>query len=145
MDALAGDSDRSPFPYEPRQGERRRALGELLGALTRGLDRKKDVSLIRGVFEQMVRRIVPVRSIQLRENTHRWTSTTDGATDAESIVLDVPGSDPAAQGVSKAILDPGCRLGEWDFQMLGLAAHVGALVLEIERGRSRLARAGLSG
>src|SRR5439155_22552832 len=34
-------------------------------------------------------------------------------------------------------------LGEWDFQMLGVAAHVGALVLEIERTRLRLARAGL--
>ena len=31
---------------------------------------------------------------------------------------------------------PGRPLGEWDFQMLGLGAHVGALVLEIERGRA---------
>src|SRR6185436_1073285 len=31
----------------------------------------------------------------------------------------------------------------WDFQMLDLAAHLGALVLEIERARTQLARAGL--
>ena len=30
----------------------------------------------------------------------------------------------------------------WDFQMLGLASHVGAFVLEIERTRLQLARAG---
>ena len=38
---------------------------------------------------------------------------------------------------------PDCRLGEWDFQILGIAAHLGALVLEIERSRLQLARAGL--
>jgi transcriptional regulator with PAS, ATPase and Fis domain len=34
-------------------------------------------------------------------------------------------------------------LGDWDFQMLSTAAHLGALVLEIERSRTQLARAGL--
>ncbi len=49
-------------------------------------------------------------------------------------------SDLSSQGVLEATFDPGCRLGEWDFQVLGLAAQVGALVLEIERGRNRLSR-----
>jgi two-component system response regulator HydG len=43
--------------------------------------------------------------------------------------------------VLEATFDPGCRLGEWDFQILGMAAHLGALLLEIERGRLQLARA----
>src|SRR5262249_6657409 len=33
-------------------------------------------------------------------------------------------------------------LGEWDFQQLGVCAHVGAMVLEIERLRLELVRAG---
>ena len=49
----------------------------------------------------------------------------------------------SAPGLLEATFDPGCRLGEWDFQMLGLAAHLAALVLEIERLRVQLARAGL--
>src|SRR5262249_54753042 len=36
--------------------------------------------------------------------------------------------------------DPSCRLGEWDFQQLGVAVHIGALVLEIERTRGRAVR-----
>jgi transcriptional regulator with PAS, ATPase and Fis domain len=43
----------------------------------------------------------------------------------------------------EATFDPSCRLGEWDFQMLNLATHIAALVLEIERNRIQLARAGL--
>ena len=38
--------------------------------------------------------------------------------------------------VLEATFDAGCRLGDWDFQMLGIAAHLGALVLEIERNAS---------
>ena len=53
------------------------------------------------------------------------------------------GPDPGSRGVLEANFDPGCRLGEWDFQMLGTAASLGALVLEIERSHAQLARAGL--
>ena len=96
---------------------------------------------MRGAFEQMLRRLVPVRTIQLREAGSRWRQSEPGA-GTESIALEVPGPDPATKGVLEASFDPACCLGEWDFQMLGLAAHIGALVLEIERGRLRLARTG---
>jgi len=130
--------------YRPRRRDRREAFGELLVSLTRTLDSRGDVTLMRGAFEESLRRLVPVHSVQLRESTSRWLLRPDSG-GAESISLDVPGVDASAQGILEARFDPGCRLGEWDFQMLGVAAHLGALVLEIERGRSRLARAGLSG
>lgn len=130
-------------PYTPRQRDRRRALGDLLAALTRSLDRQLDISLIRGEFEDTLRRVVPVRSVQLRDTGSRWAGRIDDAGAVESIVLDVPGADPATSGHLEATFDPGCRLGEWDFQTLGVAAHVAALVLEIERLRIQLARAGL--
>src|SRR5437870_890466 len=129
--------------FIPRQRDRRQALTDLLSALTGALGRQGDISLMRGAFEQMVRRLVPVRTIQLREITSRWSGRVDSGAGIESIALDVPGSDPAIKSVLEASFDPGCRLGEWDFQMLGLAAHVAALVLEIERSRLQLARAGL--
>jgi len=131
--------------HMPRQRERREGFGELLATLTRGLAQRDDVSLMRGAFEEMLRRVVPVRSVQLRELSGRWPQRTDGAVGAESITLEVPGPDSASRGLLEATFDPGCRLGEWDFQMLGVAAHVGALVLEIERARVQLARAGLFG
>ena len=135
--------DPSQSTHTPRQRERRQALADLLSALARSLDRRGDVSLMRGAFEEMLRRVVPVRSVQLRELIGRWPLQSEAPAPAESIALDVPGPDSASQGVLEATFDPGCRLGEWDFQMLGLAAHLGALVLEIDRSRLQLARAGL--
>ena len=40
----------------PRQRDRRQALGDLLSALTRALDRRSDISLMRGAFEETLRR-----------------------------------------------------------------------------------------
>src|SRR5688572_12076706 len=129
----------------PRQRDRRRSLTDLFTSLSRALDQKSDVSLMRGVFEQMVQRLVPVRTIQLREAGSRWSGQIETGAGIESIALEVPGPDATTKGVLEATFDPGCRLGEWDFQMLGLAAHVGALVLEIERVRLRLARTACPG
>lgn len=130
-----------PAALVPRQRDRRRALGELLTAVTRALDRRVDLPLMRGAFEEMLRRVVPVRSVQLREAGNRWTGTETGG--AESIALEVPGSEGTMPHVLEATFDPGCCLGEWDFQMLGLAAQIGALILEIERSRTQLIRAGI--
>ena len=127
----------------PRQRDRRQAMAEMLLALTRSLDRRDDISLMRGVFEQTLRRLLPVRTVQLREPGSRWGSRPETACSPESVALEVPGADPGAVGVLEATFDPGCRLGDWDFQMLGIAAQLAALVLEIERSRLHLARAGL--
>ena len=142
MTALASCSSPGPL-HIPRQRDRRLAFGELLATLARSLDRRNDISLIRGAFEELVRRAVPARTIHLREAGSRWAIRPDAAAGAESITIDVPGSDPALPGLLEVTFDPGCRLGEWDFQTLGVAAHIGALVLEIERSRLQLARAGL--
>jgi DNA-binding NtrC family response regulator len=131
-----------PVLHLPRQRDRRQALPGLLAALTRFLDRRSDVALMRGAFEEALQRTVGVRSVQLREATSRWAGRI-AASGVESISLEVPGGDPAAAGRLEATFDPGCRLGEWEFQMLGVATHIGALVLEIERSRTQLARAGL--
>src|SRR6185295_16934024 len=127
----------------PRQRDRRQAIAQMLAALTRSLDRRHDISLMRGVFEETLRRVVPVRTVQLREHGSRWGSRPEAASSPESVALEVTGADPDAGGVLEATVDPGCRLGEWDFQMLGIAAQLGAFVLEIERLRLQLARAGL--
>jgi DNA-binding NtrC family response regulator len=127
----------------PRQRDRRGAIGDLLTAITRALDRRADILLMRGAFEEMLRRIVPARSIRLRGSGTRWGAVCDGTSGIESIALDVPVSEGAAPHVLEATFDPACRLGDWDFQVLGLAVHVGALILEIERERTQLARAGL--
>ena len=96
-----------------RQRDRRRGLSELLASLSRALDRQLDISLIRGEFEEGLGRIVPVRSVHLRDSGSRWAGRTQEGGGLESIVLDVPGADPTMPAQLEATFDPGCRLGEW--------------------------------
>jgi transcriptional regulator with PAS, ATPase and Fis domain len=126
--------------FSPRQRDRRIGLSEVLAALSRSISERADVSLMRGTFEEILRRVVPVRAVHLRDINSRWASNA-GSEAIESIVIGVPGY--SAGGVLEATFDPGSPLGDWDFQMLGVAAHVGALVIEIERARTSLVRAGL--
>ena len=128
--------------YTPRQRDRREAIPDLLASLTRALDRRLDVSLMRGAFEAALGHVIPARSVRLREIGSRWGGRSEAA-GPESVALEVPGADPSSQGMLEVTFDPGSRLGDWDFQMLGAAANLGALVLEIERSRLQLARAGL--
>jgi DNA-binding NtrC family response regulator len=129
--------------FAPRQRDRRLGLGDVVMALTRALSDRGDPSLLRGAFEEMLRRVVPVGAVSLRDvrDAGRWPR----ASAAESITLEIPACPASAPGLLEANFDPGTRPGEWDFQMLGLASHVGALVLEIERGRLALSRAGVGG
>jgi transcriptional regulator with PAS, ATPase and Fis domain len=127
----------------PRQRDRRQGLVELFTTLTRALDPNGDGTLMRGAFEQSVRRFVPVRAVQLRDAASRWSARTEPGA-GEAMVVDVPGGDPVAKYVLEATLEPGSRLGPWDVQMLGVAAHVAALVLEIDRCRTQLARTGMA-
>jgi DNA-binding NtrC family response regulator len=144
LDGTAFGSAAAMIATIPRQRDRRNAVADMLAALTRALDRRHDVCLMRGVFEQTLRRVVPLRTVQLRGAGSRWSRRLEAASGPESVAFDVPGSDPPTTGLLEATFDPDCRLGEWDFQMLGIAAHLGALVLEIERSRLQLARAGMA-
>jgi len=144
LDGTRFGSGAAMISTTPRQRDRRNAVADMVAALTRALDRRHDVSLMRGVFEQTLRRVVPLRTVQLREGNGRWRRRQEAAPGPESVAFDVPGSEPPLSGVLEATFDPGCRLGEWDFQVLGIAAHLGALVLEIERSRLQLARAGVA-
>jgi len=145
---LSQNGGGTPFGYRCdmvtlRQRDRRQALSDIITTLTRGLDRQSDISLTRGAFEQTLRRLLAARSVQLREAASRL-GRTESVPALELISVDVPGTAPVNKYVIEAAFDPGFRLGEWDFQILGLAAHLAALLLEIERGRLQLARAGLA-
>lgn len=141
MTMTTSDSEADRTARLVRRRDRRIGLGDLLAALSRTIADRADASLLRGAFEETVRRLVPVRSVRLRDNASRWSGRGEVLDAIESIALDVPGGD--AGGVLEAAFEPGAPLGEWDCQLLGIAAHIGAFVLEIERGRLQLARAGL--
>jgi hypothetical protein len=143
MTVLAARSESPVGSITIRRRDRRQALGDVLLAVTRAIDRREDVWTMRVAFEDALSRALPVRTAQLRDPSSRWSARGALTHGAESIALDVPGSEPAGPGVLEATFDPGCALAEWELQMLGLATHVGGLILEIERLRAQLARLGL--
>jgi DNA-binding NtrC family response regulator len=124
-----------------RQVERRRGITELLAAISQALGGPREPFALRAVFEQRLGSLIPVREVQLRLPAGRHLAGVGGHVPPalETVSLDVPGSEAALH----AVIEPGDRLGDWEQQMLGAAAHVAALVLEIERNRALLPRAGL--
>jgi two-component system response regulator HydG len=142
MTANSSNVAPAPIPIVPRQRDRRLGLGDLAVALSRALGERPEPSVIRGAFEGALQRIVPVRSVHLRDAGGRWAGQ-PGPPPAEAIALEVPGG-AGPPGVLEATFEPGSPLGDWDIQVLGLASHVGSLVLELERARLLLARSGVA-
>jgi DNA-binding NtrC family response regulator len=119
-----------------RRAERRAGLRRVIAALAVDLSRCYEDRDLRGIFEHEVRQLVPSRQIRLREIPTRYQARlVTPARTPESVLLDVPTTDPGRQGVLEAVLDPACSIDEWDFEMLSAAAHLGALVLEANRAR----------
>jgi DNA-binding NtrC family response regulator len=125
----------------PRRRDRRSGLADLVTTLSRAIGSGADAALMRGAFEEQLRRTVNVRAVRLREGSSRWPARASESKDGfESMSFDVPGPHPASQGTLEAVFDAGAPVGDWDFQMLGIAAQIGSLVLELDRARVQLAR-----
>jgi DNA-binding NtrC family response regulator len=116
-----------------RRRERRRGLADVLTTVGRAVATRGDAGQIRAAFEDALKEVLPVRSIALRERSSRWPA--DKPEGLESVAFEVAGPVPTQRGMLEATFGPRGRLGEWDFQLLGHAAHLGALVLELERSR----------
>src|SRR5262245_36466965 len=140
------DSATSPFPEVPprvsRRLERRRGLEELLAHLARHATDHSDPSSLRSLFEERLRGVLAVRGVHLRDASSRWVVPQELASAEESLAIDLPPGPSGGRGVLAVTLDPGRRLDEWDAQLLGVAAQVAALVLEIDRARLQPERPG---
>src|SRR5262245_20996704 len=141
---IATDPNSSSLCRTPRKSDRPSGFAELLATLARTIGSRGETALLRGAFEEVVRRSLSVRSVHLRDASSRWGQRPDTSA-IESVAFEVPGPSPKARGVLEATFDPGCRPGEWDIQMLGVAANLGALLLEIERAHIQVSRSELTG
>jgi transcriptional regulator with PAS, ATPase and Fis domain len=122
-----------------RQRDRRRGLADVVATVIKAAAEPASDAM-RVAFEGVLRQMLPVRTVSLRDSYARW-SPQAAAGAVESYAVEVPGVDRASGGVLEASFEPSHSLGDWDFQLLDSAAQLGALLLEIDRGRQRLARA----
>jgi transcriptional regulator with PAS, ATPase and Fis domain len=112
-----------------------------VAGVSRALAERADISSVRDLFERQLCRMLGVRSVQLKDARNRWSSSGNSAKTTESVTFEVPGSNGA---LLEACFGAGSPLGDWDYQALGTAAHLAALICEIDRVRQQLVRAGLA-
>ncbi len=133
MDATHAKSGSDERCIRPRQRDRRHGLNDVVATLARIIGGRETASF-RGAFEEALRQVLPVKTVRLRGAESRWRTRGAPAT-GESAEFEVMGPSPKTRGVLEARFEPGCQIGEWDFQLLSTAAHLGSLVLEIDRRR----------
>jgi transcriptional regulator with PAS, ATPase and Fis domain len=122
-----------------RRGDRRSDLRQVLEALAHAIRLPPEERNLPGLFERELRRVLSVRTVRLREVPARYQARLVTPTRTpESIVLNVPTSEPGRQAVLEAAVEPGGRMDEWNVDLLRAAAHLGALVLEAERHRAQV-------
>jgi transcriptional regulator with AAA-type ATPase domain len=112
-------------------------LRQVLEALGSALASNAPVENLGATFEQQVRQALDLRAVRLREVRARYQARLITPTRTpDSIVLGVPTPDPRVQAVLEASCQPDRPLGEPEHDVLVALAHLGALVLEIGRGRT---------
>ena len=112
-------------------------LRQVLEALGSALASNTPVENLGATFEQQVKQALDLRAVRLREVRARYQARLVTPTRTpDSIVLGVPTPDPRVQAVLEASCQPDRPLGEPEQDVLVALAHLGALVLELGRGRT---------
>src|SRR6185503_4797055 len=114
----------------------RRDLRHVIGGLAEAIAGIRVGRSLPEVFEQGLRQLLPIRAVRLREVPASYNARLVTPTrTSDSIVLDVPTSDPSRQAVLEASFERGGDLTPESVAVLGAAAMLGALVLAAERSR----------
>ena len=116
----------------------RASMAGVLAALAREVRLASGGGSLRATFESALRDTFGARLVRLREGPASCVGVTGGPVRRISVPVPVP--DHSSPVVLEAILDAGASFGGLDSYTLGLAAHVAALVLEVERARIAAAR-----
>jgi transcriptional regulator with PAS, ATPase and Fis domain len=111
-----------------RLPDRRRGPLTLLTAVTSGLSLAREPRTARERFEQELRRLARARSVALRDDTGE---------SGVGLSVEVPGMGSENRARLEVAFEPGRSPDAWTNQLLETAAHVAALLLEVERAQAR--------
>ncbi|HZB24621.1 MAG TPA: sigma-54 factor interaction domain-containing protein, partial [Vicinamibacterales bacterium] len=116
-----------------RRQDRRRGVLSLLAAATAGYSVAREPRAARERFEREVRTLAHARAVTVREDGE------PAETGSAGMVLDLPGAGADSRGRLDVSFEAGRAPDEWTRQLLEGAAHIAALLLEIERAQARRA------
>jgi transcriptional regulator with PAS, ATPase and Fis domain len=120
----------SPRGVPGRGTDRRRGVAELLSAVASGLSVLREPSGVRERFEEELRSIVRARSVAVCDGTL--------STPAPNVMcFDVPVLAPPQRARIEIVFESGRTLDGWTCHVLEAAAHIAAVLLELERAHGR--------
>ena len=111
-----------------RGGQNGCAAAALLAAVTNGLAGVREPWMVRERFEQQIRTLVRASSVRLRDDVRLAGER------GQAVSVDVPGLSPGTR--LEAVFDER-PADPWARQVLGVAASVAGLLVEIERANGR--------
>ncbi len=121
-------SGKAGVPGSRRLPDRRRGPLTLLTAVTSGLSLARESRTVRDRFEQELRTLAGARSVSLRD---------EAGGNRAALGVDVPGIGSETRARLEVAFEPGKAPDAWTNQLLETAAHVAALLLEVERAQGR--------
>jgi transcriptional regulator with PAS, ATPase and Fis domain len=123
--------DTSAERSRARRRDRRSGLAVVIASLVPAL-RRSDAQALRLAFEESTRRVVGAEQLRLREGRAPGAGL---RLEGPTVLLDVP-CDATRPMLLEAVCASTQRFDEWEIQLLALASHLAAVVVEIERGRA---------
>ena len=123
-------------PGQARAVDRRRGAASVLAGVTAALAIGREPRILRERFESELASAVRARSVLLRDDGVAAAMSSEQVT---AIPVPCPSSDGRAR--LEALFDRGVQPDDWTYQLLQLGAHIGTLILEIERANGYGTRA----
>jgi hypothetical protein len=130
-EGIATQTGRGPWS---RARDKREGLAGLVTYLVADAE-GPEPSSIRTRFEEGLRRLLNVRSVQLRDGV-AVIPATPGQSPVEAMCLQVPAGAASRPAMLQAAFDTSSVLDDWALQLLHGAAQLATLVLDSERARA---------
>jgi DNA-binding NtrC family response regulator len=125
-----------------RGADRRAAMAAMLAALASHVQAGRDQGALRAEFEGRLRQALRLKAVRLREDSAVYgAAPPPPEPQGERVCLDVPTRAAWPRVRLEARGGPGSTLDAWGFQLLGMAAHLAALLVDLDRRGAAVTRA----
>jgi transcriptional regulator with PAS, ATPase and Fis domain len=113
-----------------RRSEQRRGTTALVTATTSGLSLAREARVAKERLQEELRSLVDARSVIVRADPVTLMPPPPNA-----VCVDVPTFSSDTRARIEAVFEPQRTIDDWTWQLLDSAAHVAALILELERAQ----------